>query len=157
MADILAGSSKEDGYRISLPTDAYIWGSNLLVMNVAFYLIVANMIKQDKNYVQVAQDHLHYLLGRNALSQCYVTGVGSKPIKHPHHRPSAANKALDPVPGLVSGGANSVMEDEYARSRMQGNPPARCFIDNALSFSTNEITIYWNTSAVFAAGYFDNQ
>jgi endoglucanase len=156
MADTLADMSIKDGYRLSLPPEAYIWGSNIIVSNVAFYLIIAGMINLDDRYVQAIQDHLHYLLGRNALNQCYITGAGSKPIRNPHHRPSEGDGIEEPVPGLVSGGPNVSLQDEYARSRVKGNPPARCFVDHALSFATNEITIYWNAPAVFVAGYFDS-
>ena len=91
----------------------------------------------------IAAEHLHYLLGRNALSQCYVTGFGRNPVFNPHHRPSeAANKAL---PGMVAGGPNQKLEDPYVQTLLRGFPPQKCYIDNAQSYSTNEVTIYWNT------------
>jgi endoglucanase len=29
---------------------------------------------------------LDYLLGRNPLDRSYVTGIGTRPVQHPHHR-----------------------------------------------------------------------
>lgn len=153
-ADILLNNSKEDGYRLSFKNH-YIWGSNLLVMNSAFYMIIANFIRPDNAYIEAAQYHMDYLLGRNAVNYCYVTGFGSKPVMYPHHRPSSADGVEEPVPGLVSGGPNKELQDRYAQKRLTGKPPARCFIDSDLSYATNEVAIYWNTPAVFVAAYFD--
>jgi len=154
-AEELVVRSQEDGYGISLGYNEYRWGSNMNVCNNAMHLILAHMLRPNDEYIQAAQAHLHYILGRNALDQCYVTGFGSKPVMAPHHRPSEADGIVDPVPGLLSGGPNSGLQDRDARRHLQGQPPSRCFIDVMGSFSTNEITIYWNSPAVFVAGYFD--
>jgi len=129
-ANHLVGMSRKDGYKLSLDKSSYIWGSNLLVMNTAFYLIIANRIKTDELYIEATQAQMDYLLGCNAMNQCYVTGFGSKPIKSPHHRPSVADGVDEPVPGLVSGGPNTGLQDEYSKLHLTGNPPARCFIDS---------------------------
>ena len=155
MADSLYSESMKNGYLISLPSDAYIWGSNSILMNAAVYLIIAGILTGEDRYIQVSQYHLHNLFGQNALNQCYVTGIGSKPVRNPHHRPSFADDIEQPVPGLVSAGPNQTLQDKNARLLLQGKPPARCFIDDASSFSTNENSIYWNTQAVFVSGYFD--
>jgi endoglucanase len=72
-------------------------------------------------------------------------------VMKPHHRPSGADRVKEPVPGLVSGGPNRNLEDGAAQSQLQGQPPAKCFIDDVGSYSTNEIAIYWNSPAVFVA------
>ena len=144
-----------NGYGIALKEDEYWWGSNMNIMNKAMHLIIANLLKPKAAYIQTAENHFHYLLGRNALSQSYVTGFGSKSIMNPHHRPSICDRIPAPIPGLVSGGPNSRLEDSFAKSNLQNLPPARCFADDLTSYSTNEVTIYWNTPAVFVSGYFD--
>jgi len=144
-----------NGYRISLSQDDYFWGSNMLVMNRAIHLIVAYLLKPNDEFAQTAHDHLHYLLGRNALSQSFVTGFGGNPIMNPHHRPSGADTVKDPVPGMVAGGPNSRLQDPTAQQMLTvGMPPARAFVDHEGSWSTNEVTTYWNSPAVFVSAFF---
>jgi endoglucanase len=155
-ANRIAANSKQDGYGISLQPGEYKWGSNMNVMNNAMHLIIAQHFHQDEQFIQAAHDHLHYILGRNALNICHVTGFGSNPIMHPHHRPSVGDGIADPVPGMLSGGPNSGLQDDVAREKLQGQPPARCFVDHKDSYSTNEMTIYWNSPAVFVCAFFEN-
>jgi endoglucanase len=57
---------------------------------------------------------------------------------------------------MLSGGPNSRRQDPTAQEKIPvGTPPAKAFIDDAGSYSTNEIAIYWNSPAVFVAAYFD--
>jgi endoglucanase len=140
-----------DGYGMTLSQREYGWGSNMTVMNNAMLLLVANRLETNENFVQTALDQFHYLLGRNAMGVSYVTGFGEKSVMKPHHRPSGADRVKEPVPGLVSGGPNRNLEDGAAQSQLQGQPPAKCFIDDVGSYSTNEIAIYWNSPAVFVA------
>jgi endoglucanase len=154
-ADRLVEQSRGDGYRISLKEDDYIWGSNMLVMNNAMLLVVAEYFSDDMSFADCALDHLHYLMGRNVLDISYVTGFGDHPVMHPHHRPSVGDHVTDPVPGLVSGGPDRGLHDEYVVEHLQGKPAAQCFADHELSYSTNEVTIYWNSPAVFVTARFN--
>jgi len=145
-----------NGYRISLSQDDYFWGSNMLVMNRTMHLIIAYLLQPNDEFAQTAQDHLHYLLGRNALSQSFVTGFGGNPIMNPHHRPSGADLVKDPVPGMLAGGPNSRLQDPTAQQMLTADmPPARAFIDHEGSWSTNEVTTYWNSPAVFVSAFFN--
>lgn len=146
---------RADGYGTTLRPEDYGWGSNMGLMNDAMLLIAADGLKAKKDYIATAKDNFNYLLGQNALDQCYLTGFGSKSVKDPHHRPSKADAAEEPVPGLVAGGPNAGLDDDIARAKLKGMPAARCYYDNSNSYSTNEVAIYWNTPAVFVAGYFD--
>ncbi|WP_449603553.1 glycoside hydrolase family 9 protein [Paenibacillus sp. Marseille-Q9583] len=154
-AERLVEQSREDGYRISLKEDDYIWGSNMLVMNNAMLLVVAEYFSGDSSFADCALDHLHYLMGRNVLDISYVTGFGDHSVMHPHHRPSVGDQVVDPVPGLVSGGPDRGLHDEYVVEHLQGKPAAQCFADHELSYSTNEVTIYWNSPAVFVTARFN--
>jgi endoglucanase len=155
-ANRLVGIWSNDGYKVALTPNDYYWGSNGEVMNRAMCLIFANNVQANSKYIEAARDQLSYILGRNALNQCYLTGFGTKPIMHPHHRPSEADEIEQPVPGLLSGGPNSRKQDAAAEKEIPAEtPPAKCFIDNTDSYSTNEIAIYWNSPAVFVASYFD--
>ena len=70
----------------------YYWGSNGVAANYAMMLLIANRIEPKPQYVDCAQDTLHYLLGSNTFNTSFVTHVGTKCAMHPHHRPSAADE-----------------------------------------------------------------
>lgn len=154
-AERLVQQSREEGYQISLKEEDYIWGSNMLVMNNAMLLLLAEHFSDDSIFAECALDHLHYLMGRNVLDISYVTGFGDNPVMNPHHRPSVGDHVADPVPGLVTGGPDRGLHDEYVVEHLQGKPAAQCFADHELSYSTNEVTIYWNSPAVFVTARFN--
>lgn len=142
--------AKADGYLISLG-QSYRWGSNMTVANNAMQLLLADTLAPDAAYRQTAQNHLNYLLGANCLSYCYVTGYGAQSPTHTHHRPSIA--VGQTMPGMLVGGPNSALEDPYARAVLSELPPAQCYADNTQSYSTNEVTIYWNSPLAFLLSY----
>lgn len=150
----LAAVCAKDGYGISLLPEQYIWGSNMLVLNHAMLLLIADRLSGSSVYERHALEHVHYLFGANVVGMSYVTGYGTKPILYPHHRPSEGDGVEAPVPGLVSGGPNRGLHDDYAREHLAGKPPAASFADVMESYSTNEVTIYWNSPAVFVLSHF---
>ncbi|WP_276354762.1 glycoside hydrolase family 9 protein [Cohnella caldifontis] len=154
-ADELKARCDRGGYRISLTPDQYIWGSNMVLMNQAMHLIFASKFSGDSAYEDAARNHWDYLLGVNPLGLSYVTGIGARAVRHPHHRPSVGDGIEDPVPGMVAGGPNRNLQDEAAKRELQGRPPALCFVDDRDSYSTNEMTIYWNSPAVFVSACFE--
>ncbi len=140
-------SSELDPYGISLGTN-YFWGSNMGIGNNAMTLLLANMLEPDQAYVNTALEHMHYLLGKNALNQSYISGYGEKPMMNPHHRPSVA--VGQAVPGMVSGGPNAnTGDDPKLNETRAGEPPMKAYIDHIDSYASNEITIYWNSPVYF--------
>lgn len=138
--------SLNDGYGISLGMD-YVWGSNMVVANNGMALLDAYHLTKDKTYKYAAKAHLDYLLGKNPMAICYVTGHGSVSPLTPHHRPSIAkNKAM---PGMLVGGPDGGLHDPQAVATLTGMPPAKCYVDHLDSYSTNEITIYWNSPLIY--------
>lgn len=137
--------SKSDGYFISMG-DKYPWGSNMTVANNAELLIMADYIEPNGEYIQSAREHLHYLFGRNPMAISYVTGYGTVSPVNTHHRPSVALKKT--MPGMLVGGPDSSLEDPFAAKVLAGQPAAKCYADNSQSYSTNEITIYWNSPLI---------
>lgn len=133
-----------DGYGTALKASEYVWGSNLSVCNYANQLYDAYKLTNDEKYLHGAMEQLHYLLGRNPMGQSYVSDCGTTTMRYPHHRPSGyLGKAL---PGMVSGGPCDWLADETAKSVLtKDTPPAKCFVDMTGSYSTNEVTIYWNS------------
>lgn len=150
----LATVSSQDGFGISLKPEQYIWGSNMLVMNHAMLLLIAGRLSGSTTYERCALEHVHYLFGANVVGMSFVTGFGSRPILHPHHRPSEGDGVEAPVPGLVSGGPNYGKQDDYAREHLADKAPAASFADVMESYATNEVTIYWNSPAVFVLSHF---
>ncbi|MCL2193622.1 MAG: glycoside hydrolase family 9 protein [Treponema sp.] len=143
---------ENEPYGISLGAK-YRWGSNLDVGNNAMMLLLGSRFTEDgAAYIEAALEHLHYLLGRNPLSQSYVTGFGPTAPKHPHHRPSVAVGSA--VPGMVVGGPNmNTLRDTDLHSRCEGLPPSKCYVDHEGSFSSNEVTIYWNSTVYFLVAF----
>lgn len=158
-ADRLLTILSQSGYRIAMKPEDFCWGSNMVVCNRSILFILAALLSDDpaaEQYKQAAQEHLHYLLGRNALDISYVTGHGEHAFKNPHNRPTFADGIELPMPGLVSGGPNKAPCDPKADELIpSGTPPMKCYVDEVESYSTNEITIYWNSPAVFMAAYFE--
>jgi endoglucanase len=148
-ADQIVERTKANGYRVSLTSRDYIWGSNAVVANYGMQLLVANAFERKPGYMETALDNLHYLLGRNTLSLSYVTQVGQNPFLHPHHRPSGADKNAAPWPGLLSGGPNRGRQDDTMRKLPADTPPAKCFLDDQEAYSANEVAINWNAPLVF--------
>lgn len=130
----------------------YVWGSNMVVADNGMLLLMASKVLGDDSYIDYAADQLNYLLGRNAVSYCYVTGYGTRSPLHTHHRPS---QVLDKsMPGMLVGGANANLEDAYAVAVLSGLPGEKCYADNAQSYSCNEVTIYWNSPLIYLIASF---
>lgn len=81
----------------------FVSGSNAVVMNESILLLNAYLIYNNKKYLLPALSNLSYVLGQNATGYCFVTGFGSKPSMHPHHRPSIGDNVVAPIPGLLVG------------------------------------------------------
>jgi endoglucanase len=147
-ADAIVERSGHNGYRISMTSSDYVWGSNGVAANYGVQLLVANALRADPRYVEAAMENLHYLMGRNTFSLSFVTQVGANPFRHPHHRPSGADDKPEPWPGLLSGGPNRSRQDP-AMGKLADLPPAKMYLDEEASYATNEIAINWNAPLVF--------
>ncbi len=107
----------------------------------------------DANYKLNAQRCMNYLLGQNATGYCYVTGFGTKPSCHPHHRLSESNPN-GTLPGFLVGGPNPGQQDkDYVEYPTR--IPDESYIDNSGSYASNEIAINWNATLVALAGWLD--
>lgn len=126
----------------------FVWGSSSVAANQSILLINAYLLSKNKTYLTHAIANLDYLLGRNATGYSFVTGAGSKPIMHPHHRPSIADGITEPVPGLLSGGPNPGMQD---KCKYAFTEPETAFTDHDCSYASNEIAINWNAPMVYLA------
>lgn len=145
----IAQRTEADPYRVSLVAKDYVWGSNGVAASYGLQLLVANAFSPDPAFVNAAQDNLHYLLGRNTFSLSWVTQLGEHPYRHPHHRPSGADKNEEPWPGLLSGGPNAGRQDAVLAALPKELPPAKVYADDQGSYASNEIAINWQAALVF--------
>ncbi len=143
-ADALMKKCKDNPYGISFDEKDYIWGSNMYIAENGSHLFDAYKMTGNEEYLKAAREHVHYVFGKNPCNVCFITGFGTNQVLNPHHRPSSAvEKAM---PGMLIGGANSGLLDPDAVKDCTGLAPAKCFTDKLLSYSTNEVTIYWNSA-----------
>ena len=140
-ADSYLENSQANPYREAL--GAYFWGCNMDAANGGMILGFADSLDPSKGYKKAAAEQINYLLGRNPLGYSFVTGYGTVAAENPHHRPSIATGQC--VPGMLVGGPNSELQDTKAEAFLADAPPAKCWLDNTDSYSTNEVTIYWNS------------
>jgi endoglucanase len=141
--------TRRNPYWVSLVAEDYVWGSNGQVGNYGVQLLVTNALSPDPDFVEIALENLHYLLGRNTFSLSWVTQVGANPYRHPHHRPSGADKNPEPWPGLLSGGPDAGRDDPVLRALPPNLPPAKVYSDDQGSYASNEICINWQAMLVF--------
>lgn len=58
---------------------------------------------------------------------------------------------------LVNAVINQNLEDSAAKAYCQDLPNAKRYVDNAESYSTNEITIYWNSPLTYLVSLISNE
>ncbi len=157
-ADNLYSLSRQSGYGTAKSVDDYVRGSNMYSMTDCISLILAYRIFDCDEYLQTVCEQVSYILGKNPMGICYVTGFGSSSVKRPHHRPSEADDVEEPVPGLLVCGPNKYADDNFSQWNIPSEaPPAKCYYDILYSFSTNETTIYCNSAAVFVTGFLESE
>ncbi|MFS0772378.1 glycoside hydrolase family 9 protein [Sphingomonas sp. 1P08PE] len=158
-ADRFLGERARSGYRLPYASTRYEWGSSSVVLNRGMILGLAERFTGDRRYRYGAVDAMDYILGRNPLGQSYVSGMGWKSLRNPHHRFWAHQLDASlpgPPPGALSGGPNNTaMADPIAR-RLRGTcAPQRCWVNDANAYALNEVAINWNAPLVWVAAYLD--
>ena len=146
-ADEAVGKMAEAGYFTSMG-DNYPWGSNMTAANQSQLLQMTYAVTGDEKYKEYAALQLDYLFGTNAMGYCFVTGYGTYSPKDPHHRPSQITDGV--INGMLVGGPNGGLEDPYAKTVLEGQSPAMCYVDSSQSYATNEVAIYWNSPLIYA-------
>lgn len=154
LSDVIAAC----GYGVALESNEYCWGSNLTVLNRGMLFATVYRLTLKPEYHRAVIRQMDYLLGVNATDYSYVTGVGTHAFCNPHNRVTVADGIAETIPGYVSGGANGTRWiDPVARELIpEGTPSMKCFVDRWECYSLNEITIYWNSPAIFCAAFLDS-
>jgi endoglucanase len=150
VADAELAVQESSAYRVPVERDEdFYWGATGTAAAKAGVLLQAYRITGQSHYRDAAINMLDYLLGRNGTAYSFVTGLGERSPRHIHHRPSEADGVDQPVPGWLVGGPGAVgVQDcpEYP-----SDVRARHYLDAWCSYSTNEITTYWNAPLTYAA------
>ena len=109
--------------------------------------LYAYRLTGEKQYRINAERCLNYILGQNATGYCFVTGFGTKPSCHPHHRLSYSHPK-GTHPGFLVGGPNRFRQDaETDGVKYPKNVSAdESYLDHQPSYATNEVTINWNVT-----------
>jgi endoglucanase len=162
-ADVWLGNIEAQGYRLPMianQTDGgYPWGSNSFTLNCMVAMAYAYDFTGLDKYFNGVAEGMDYLLGRNAMDQCYVTGYGARPLVNPHHRfwSHQADNTFPLAPaGAISGGPNTGFEDPVIQAAITPDTPnQKVFIDNIESWSSNEITINWNAPFAWTLAFLD--
>jgi endoglucanase len=157
-ADKYVATARSQAFGVAYaPGDGmYAWGSNSQVLNNLVVLATAYDLSRKTAYRDTVLSGLDYLLGRNPLNLSYVTGYGERDVHNQHHRfwANQADPALpNPPAGSVAGGPNSSIQDPVAQDKLRGCAAAMCYIDDLGSWSTNEVTINWNSALAWVAAF----
>jgi endoglucanase len=131
--------------------DYWAWGSNSDIANQGLLKIIAFAHRKDMKYLQAAVNDMNYLAGVNPTGYCFITGFGEKSPKNIHHRVSGSDRIIEPIPGFLAGGPNTVVMVDCPAAK-RSLLPAISYVDELCSYSTNEIAINWNAPLVFLSG-----
>jgi len=152
-AGYLKKLSDKCGYGTAMNPDEYYWGSNMTVLKRGMIFAVCDILN-GTSYREYAARQIHYILGCNPLGISYITGTGEYCSRNPHLRPAYADGIEECIPGMVTGGPNKDRNDPFAKEYIaEGTPPMKCYADITECYSLNEITIYWNSPAVFVLAF----
>lgn len=161
-ANKIVESYNDSAFRVPMEEKDFVWGSNGVAMNRAMIALQAYQLTGKQAFKDAAIGLVDYIFGRNPTHYSYVSGFGDKPVIGIHHRPSEADGIDAPVPGFVSGGAQSRHNpDTKTVTRPDGcdypsRKPAKSFVDHWCSYSTNEVTINWNAPLVYTLAALQN-
>ncbi len=138
VADAMVAAAEANPWGLAYTGGRY-WGVNGIYARTVIGLRVAHLLDPKPAYLDAATQQIDHLLGRNHYARSQVTGIGFGPPLQPHHRPSSADAAAQPWPGLLIGGAQ---------------PNANSWKDDSTDATTGENAINWNAALIYAVAGF---
>ncbi|MEM1358485.1 MAG: glycoside hydrolase family 9 protein [Bacteroidota bacterium] len=137
------------------PINAFKWGSTSDVLNAGIVLAAAYQQEAKPEYLEAIRAGVDYIFGHNPTGHSYVTGFGDKTPMFIHHRQSAADGIAEPVPGLLSGGANASQQDTAWATYPENAAPMQSWVDQEPSYASNEICLNWNAPLTYILGWLE--
>jgi len=138
----------------------WAWGSNSSILNNMVVIGTAYDLTGRAKYQQGVLTAADFLFGRNALNISYVTGYGTVFAQNQHTRMYAHQldpKLPHPPPGTIAGGPNSGLQDPLSGVKLAGCIAQFCYLDDVNAYSTNEITINWNSGLSWVSSFLADQ
>ncbi len=149
-----------DMEKYSVPMVNYHWGSNSQILNKMIIMGYAYDIAGEDKYINAVSTSMDYILGRNALCKSFISGYGENPMMYPHHRWWGNEPSMElpaPPPGVVAGGPNQDASDDGVSHFVDEVSTVKRYIDDAKSYSTNEVAINWNAPLVWVTSFMDEK
>ncbi|MCK4376453.1 MAG: glycoside hydrolase family 9 protein, partial [Candidatus Brocadiae bacterium] len=106
-ADAVVQAARSKGYNTPMMEGVvFSWGSNgHCIAKSGAHLLMVNRFAPNDDYVEAARGTLHWLLGRNAVNTCMVTGHGDPPLGPIYHGMfGPPGPGLPMPPGYLPGG-----------------------------------------------------
>ena len=123
----------------------YGQGHSTVQGQLAYPCLMQWAITKDQKYLDAVSQLMDYAQGLNPLGKCYVSGIGSDFVHHPHQRECVYSQAQGwgLIPGImVYGGPYT------SGNKIKQVPPLnemsreRHYLDHLGSFAMNEFTVY---------------
>lgn len=173
-ADAFLTVQAKEGYEVPLAVSTYIvefggqreiiengypWGSNSFILNQSMIFAYAYNFTGEKKYADGVIKSMDYLMGRNPMVKCYVSGYGENPMRNSFHNYFCPQ--IDPLlpsvpPGFIAGGPNTGCQDPWPLAGKPNTVAAqKCYTDDAESWGSNEVRLCWNASLAWLTGYID--
>jgi len=112
---------------------------------------------QIADFSELTKEGSYHIYNKD-LGFSFVTGFGDMPPMYIHHRQSAADGIVDPVPGLLSGGPNDDKQDVSDGVVYPENfTPMKSWVDHEDSYASNEICLNWNAPLTYILGYLEQE
>ena len=135
--NISSGNSTYGGYRCLDD-----WGSARLNTSMQYVGLLYDKMTGTNTYRGFAEGQMKYLLGNNAVKQCYVIGYNNYGPKYPHHRAASGYR------GSVQG--TTPQAHVLVGALVGGQKKDGSYEDSANNFQTNEVAIDYNATLVAA-------
>lgn len=142
----MLNSFKHSAGRVAI--NQYSWGSNGVIASNGALLGFAYYLYKDPSYREAMVANFDYLLGSNPTDYCFITCYGKKYPRHLHDRRTYSDNIIEPIPGYLCGGSTASQTSDCGRTNYPSVAPARCYLDNICSYTTNEVAINWNAPLV---------
>lgn len=143
-----------------LGSGSFGWGSNISMFNNLTVLILCDQYFGRSENEEIVVESADYVLGKNAVNYCFVTGYGSQPISHMHHKITFGNDIVLPgymVSGPVRFEVSVISHKNLADEGLsKDTPPMKCFIDKWDYYRFTESDLFRLAGSSFIFGYLTN-